>query len=174
LPSDIGAELIALLPRLRRYALKVCRSADAADDLVQEACERALAGAERTTDAPFDVRMFCIMRNLYIDRLRRARTRGETVDADDQRDLTGEDGRRTTESRLMLDRVSQAIDALAEEQRDVLLLVCVEEFSYREAAEILGIPIGTVMSRLARGRLRLAEALGMDGETGPVIEGVGR
>jgi RNA polymerase sigma-70 factor (ECF subfamily) len=74
----------------------------------------------------------------------------------------------------MLDRVSQAIDGLAEEQRDVLLLVCVEEFSYREAAEILGIPIGTVMSRLARGRLRLAETLGMDGETEPVIEGVGR
>jgi RNA polymerase sigma-70 factor (ECF subfamily) len=68
--------------------------------------------------------------------------------------------------------VSQAIDALPEEFRDVLLLVCVEEFSYREAAEILGIPIGTVMSRLARARLRLAEATGMGGRDEGIIAGV--
>lgn len=167
MPGDIGAELIALLPRLRRYALKVCRSPEAADDLIQEACERALASAARASDAPFDVWMFCIMRNLHIDRLRRQRTRGEPVDADDHPEIAGEDGRAVTESRLLLDRVAQAIDRLPGEFRDVLLLVCVEEFSYREAAEILGIPIGTVMSRLARARLRLAEATGLhrDNET---------
>lgn len=170
MPRDIGAELIALLPRLRRYALKVSRSPEAADDLVQEACERALAGAERTSDAPFDVRMFCIMRNLHIDRLRRQRTRGDPVDTDDHPEVVGQDGRQVTESRLMLDRVAQAIDRLPEEFRDVLLLVCVEEFSYREAAEILGIPIGTVMSRLARARLRLAEATGLDRDDETALE----
>jgi len=169
--SSIGAELIALLPRLRRYALKVSRSPEAADDLVQAACERALLGAERAAGAPFDVWMFCIMRNLHIDLLRRQKTRGETVDVDDQPEVAGEDGRLVTESRLMLDRVSRAIDALPEEFRDVVLLVCVEEFSYREAAEILGIPIGTVMSRLARARLRLAEATGMDGQDEGIIAG---
>lgn len=170
--SSIGAELIALLPRLRRYALKVSRSPEAADDLVQAACERALLGAERSAGAPFDVWMFCIMRNLHIDVLRRQKTRGELDDVDDHLEVAGEDGRQVTESRLMLDRVSRAIDALPDEFRDVVLLVCVEEFSYREAAEILGIPIGTVMSRLARGRLRLAEATGMDGRDEGIIAGV--
>jgi RNA polymerase sigma-70 factor, ECF subfamily len=170
--SRIGAELIALLPRLRRYALKVSRSPEAADDLVQAACERALTGAEKAEGAPFDVWMFCIMRNLHIDGLRRQKTRGETVDVDEHAEVAGEDGRRVTESRLMLDRVSRAIDGLPEEFRDVMLLVCVEEFSYREAAEILGIPIGTVMSRLARARLRLAEAMGMDGRDEGISAGV--
>ncbi len=170
--SSIGTELIALLPRLRRYALKVSRSPEAADDLVQAACERALVGEEKVGGAPFDVWMFCIMRNLHIDSLRRQKTRGETFDVDDHAEVPGDDGRQVTESRLMLDRVSQAIDALPEEFRDVLLLVCVEEFSYREAAEILGIPIGTVMSRLARARLRLAEATGMGGRDEGIIAGV--
>lgn len=170
--SSIGSELIALLPRLRRYALKVSRSPEAADDLVQAACERALVGEEKVGRAPLDVWMFCIMRNLHIDSLRRQKTRGETVDVDEHAEVAGEDGRQVTESRLMLGRVSQAIDALPEEFRDVLLLVCVEEFTYREAAEILGIPIGTVMSRLARARLRLAEATGMDGRDEGIIAGV--
>jgi len=170
--SRIGAELIALLPRLRRYALKVSRSQEAADDLVQAACERALTGAGRAEGAPFDVWMFCVMRNLHIDGLRRQKTRGETVDVDEHVEVAGDDGRRVTESRLMLDQVSRAIDALPDEFRDVMLLVCVEEFTYRETAEILGIPIGTVMSRLARARLRLAEATGMDGRDEGIIAGV--
>jgi RNA polymerase sigma-70 factor (ECF subfamily) len=83
-------------------------------------------------------------------------------DVDARHDLVGSDGESETEARLALRSVSTAIGRLADEQREVLLLVCVEELSYRETAEVLGIPIGTVMSRLARARQNLAEAAGID------------
>ena len=77
------------------------------------------------------------------------------------------------EARLTLKSVAEAIDGLAEEQREVLLLVCVEELSYKEAAEVLDVPIGTVMSRLARARKNLAEAAGISAppERSAVVKG---
>lgn len=161
MPADLGSALIDLLPRLRRYALALTRSADVADDLVQSACERALAAAAGpAAGVPLDAWMFRVLRNLWIDGGRRAAARGVEEDVDERFDLAGGDAAQEIEQRLFLAEVRRAIDALPAESRDVLLLVCVEERSYRDAAEMLGIPIGTVMSRLARARARLAELTG--------------
>lgn len=161
--TTIGPGLIQMLPRLRRYALALCRVADIADELVQVACEKALASAGRASDVPFEAWMFRILRNAWIDRLRRQRTRGEEIDIYERDDLGAFDGASIPEQRLMLARTLEAIGGLPEEQRELLLLVCVEELSYREAAAVLELPIGTVMSRLARARRKLAETVGVDG-----------
>jgi RNA polymerase sigma-70 factor (ECF subfamily) len=164
--EDIGAQLIAMLPTLRRFALSLTRSADKADDLVQSACERALSNAARyEPDTRFDAWMFRIIRNLWIDRVRREKTAGPTDDIDDRPDLAGISGVQIVEARSTMQSVSDAIDVLPDEQREVLLLTCVEDVSYKDAAEVLGIPIGTVMSRLARARRRLAEITGISGGT---------
>lgn len=150
-------DLIALLPRMRRLALALSRRADLADDLVQTAAERALAG--RTGFDPgtrFDAWVFRILRNAWIDTIRRVRTRGAEIDIVDTPEAATVDGTRVTEAVLMLDTVRAAVMRLPDEQREVMMLVCVEDMSYRETAEILGIPIGTVMSRLARARQEIA------------------
>jgi len=158
MPTAIGQELVALLPRLRRFALVLCRSPSLADDLVQGACERALANAGSFTPGTrFDAWAFRILRNHWIDHLRRTRTEGMTEDVTVQTHLVGDAGEGPILNRLLLAEVQQIIDAMPPEQREVLLLVCVENLAYREAAEVLGVPIGTVMSRLARARKRLIE-----------------
>jgi RNA polymerase sigma-70 factor (ECF subfamily) len=107
--------------------------------------------------------MFRILRNLWIDTVRRQRTRG-IEEVDSFADIVGSSGEDEMEARLMLRSVGQAILDLPDEQREVLVLTCVEDLSYREAADTLGIPIGTVMSRLSRARRALAEAAGIDGK----------
>lgn len=162
--SPIEDELLLILPRLRRFAISLCRSRHLADDLVQSACERALASAESFVPGTrFDAWMFRILRNLWIDHVRRQRTRG-IEEADSFGDIVGSSGETEMEARLMLKSVGQAILDLPDEQREVLVLTCVEDISYRDAAEILAIPIGTVMSRLSRARRALAEATGIDGK----------
>jgi RNA polymerase sigma-70 factor, ECF subfamily len=166
--SAIGPLLIDALPRLRRYAISLSRAADVADDLVQAACERALATAATLDDRlRFDAWMFRIVRNLWYDRLRRLRTRGQELDVTVRDDLVAIEGEQVPERRLLLSKAAEAIDRLPEEQRELLLLVCVEELSYRDAAAVLDLPIGTVMSRLARARRRVAEDLGV--ESGRVL-----
>lgn len=161
--TTIGPDLIALLPRLRRYAVALCRAGDVADELVQTACERALAGvAGLRAELPFEAWMFRIVRNLWYDRLRRLRTRGEEIDITVRDDLVAIDSERDPERRLLLRRVLAAIDGLPDEQRELMLLVCVEDVSYRDAATALGLPIGTVMSRLARARKKIADELGIE------------
>lgn len=159
--TEIGKRLVALLPRLRRFAIGLCRSPDVADDLVQSACERALASPDTSAALSLEALMFRIVRNLWYDRLRRQRTRGDEVEIGDAIDLLAHAGDIAGERRLVLARVARAVDDLPPDQRELLLLVCVEEMSYREAAEILDLPIGTVMSRLARARRRLADATGL-------------
>ena len=167
MPIDIADLLVALLPRLRRYALVLTRSADAADDLVQAACERALAtDAGPGAGVPFDAWMLRIVRNLWIDRGRRAQTEGTPLDIDDHLDEVAgleraPDTADVTDARRTLARVRGAIDTLPDDQREILLLVCAEGLAYREAAEMLGVPIGTVMSRLARARSKLAALAGV-------------
>lgn len=159
-------ELIALLPNLRRFALSLARRADLADDLVQTTAERALQARDRQTD---DLRMapwlFRILRNAFLDQTRRARTRGVAVDVHDMADALPEelvvDGRDITETRLMLSAVQSAMADLPEDQRLLIVLICQEELSYAEAAAVLELPIGTVMSRLARARLAVARHLGI-------------
>jgi RNA polymerase sigma-70 factor (ECF subfamily) len=162
MPTDIGAQLTAMLPRLRRFALTLCRSRELADDLVQSACERALAThAGPAAETPFDAWMFCILRNLWIDNRRRQRKEGLAVDIEEYDDVLESRGTVEVDARVDLDRVRRAIERLPDEQREVLLLVCVEELSYKDAAVAIGAPIGTIMSRLSRARLKLAEITGL-------------
>lgn len=160
--SDFAHDLVALLPRLRRFARALAGSPDRADDLVQSACERALRA--RDTFQPgtrLDAWMFRILRNVWIDAARRSGARGgEHAALDEVAEQAGWDGRAVTETRLMLAKAREAIAALPPESREVVVLVCVEELSYREAAEVLEVPVGTVMSRLSRARVKLARALG--------------
>ncbi len=156
---EIGDEIVAMLPRLRSFALSLARRRDEADDLVQAACERAFGAIDTWQPGTrLDAWMFRILRNLWIDRHRRRR---DETSLDDEAGLSvaGEDGRHTVEVRSTMAAVRAAIDRLPEEQREVLMLVCVEDLSYRDAAEVLEVPIGTVMSRLSRARRALAAAL---------------
>jgi RNA polymerase sigma-70 factor (ECF subfamily) len=164
MPIEISDLLVALLPRLVRYARVLTKSPEIADDLVQSACERALA-AEHGPGAgvPFDAWMFRITRNLWIDQCRRQKIEGTPEDVDEQVDLAATSGSAADAAgdRMLLDRVHACLDELPDEQREVLLLVCGEDKSYRETAELLGVPIGTVMSRLARARGKLAVLTGV-------------
>jgi len=161
--EKIGKQLVAFLPNLRRFAISLCRSRDVADDLVQAACERALANAGRfEAGTCFDAWMFRILRNLWIDHIRKQSTAGQQDDIDQRQDIASASDERNIEARLTLNRVARAITDLPDDQREVMLLVCVEDLSYKTAADVLGIPIGTVMSRLARARKNLAEATGME------------
>ena len=128
---------------------------------MQGACERALRAIDSwEPGSRLDSWMFRILRNLWIDELRRKKAERIADGAEVDFEAPGEDGRRTTESRLELMQVRALIAALPAAQREVLALVCIEDLSYREAAEVLQVPIGTVMSRLARARLALATATG--------------
>ena len=127
---------------------------------LQAACERALRAIDSwEPGSRLDSWMFRILRNLWIDQLRRGKHETVADLADAGIEIAGEDGRRVAEGRLELAETRAAIAALPEQQRDVLVLVCIEDLSYREAAEVLAVPVGTVMSRLARGRLALSSAL---------------
>lgn len=160
--EDFEAGLIAALPRLRRYALSLCRRPDMADDLVQGAVERAVAGRGGFDPATsLDAWLFRILRNLWIDQVRRQKTRGTELDVTEMPEAAVHDGARALEAVLALREAEAAMTELPGEQEEVLRLVCLEELSYAEAAEVLGIPKGTVMSRLARARVALAEKLGI-------------
>jgi RNA polymerase sigma-70 factor (ECF subfamily) len=157
--DDVRSNLAGLLPRLRRFAWGLAGSRDEGDDLVQAACEKALAREHQFTPGTrLDSWLFRIVQTTWIDLRRQARTRGTEVDSEALAKVA--DGRgHAGEARIALGTVERAILALPEEQRSVLLLVSIDGVSYREAAEILAIPIGTVMSRLARARLALGRAL---------------
>jgi RNA polymerase sigma-70 factor, ECF subfamily len=160
--DSFSEALIGLLPNLRRFALSLCRKADLADDLVQITAERALAARDRFDPATrMDAWLFRILRNAWIDQVRRTATQGQTVDVHEMPEAVVVDGPAQTEAILMLRRTEAAMATLPDDQREVMMLVCVDELSYREAAEVIGVPIGTVMSRLARARLALAEKLGI-------------
>ncbi len=149
-------DLVDLVPRLRRFAYALSGSRDVGDDLVQSACERALKNAAQFVPGTrMDSWMFRIIQNLWLDQRRRLRVRGAQIDPD-LVVLSDEGlGARQAEDRATLDKVRATVDALPEDLRLVLALVALEGHSYREAADILEIPIGTVMSRLSRARAQL-------------------
>jgi RNA polymerase sigma-70 factor, ECF subfamily len=145
--------MVALVPRLRRFCATLMRSADAGDDLAQATIERALSRVDRwQEDTELDRWMFTIARNLHIDQCRAARRRGVQVGMEALEDSAGEDGRRVTEERSELARARQAVMSLPDDQRMLVALVIIDGQTYRNAAAILDIPIGTVMSRIARAR----------------------
>lgn len=156
--------IIELLPRLRRFAHALTGSRDQGDDLVQDTVERVLVrgGVRLDHEEPgrrLDSLMFKVAQNLWIDRYRSLRARGEHIEIDAAPETVGVDGRSITESRLTLDAVGRGIGRLPDELRVLVVLVCIEGATYEEAAATLGIPIGTVMSRLARARRQLHAAL---------------
>lgn len=158
--DDIGNRMIELLPRLRRFSYALTGNLDEADDLVQDTCARALTSAAQwQTGTRLDSWMYKIAQNLWFDRKRAAKSRGEVVDVDDAVGLAGSDGRDVTESHLTLQVVAKSIAQLPADQQLVIAHVCVDGLSYKDAAEVLGIPIGTVMSRLARARSALHAAM---------------
>jgi RNA polymerase sigma-70 factor (ECF subfamily) len=162
--QQVRAELVSLLPRLRRFAYGLTGSPDDGDDLVQSACERALARLDQFQPGTrLDSWMYRIVQNLWIDQRRARQARPEAgVEPADLEALSVGDAAREMDSRLAMAAVQRAVAQLPEDQRSVLLLVCVEGQSYKTAAEVLEIPLGTVMSRLARARLAVGRAL--DGE----------
>ena len=164
--QQLRAELVGLLPRLRRFAYGLTGSLDDGDDLVQGACERALRRLDQfQPGSRLDSWMYRIVQNLWIDQRRARQARPEAgMEPVDLEALAVGDAERELDSRLALATVQRAVAALSEDQRAVLLLVCVEGQSYKAAAEVLEIPLGTVMSRLARARLAVGRAL--EGESG--------
>lgn len=160
MPSDIRDHILATLPRLRRFARGITGNVDEADDLVQAACERALSRSSQWQPGTrLDSWMFRIVQTIHLDRVRSHRRR-ETI-LQDVRLGSAEamDGEAAAHSRHTLTMVRRIVDLLPAEQRVVIMLVCVEGHSYREAADILCVPIGTVTSRLTRGRMAIVRAL---------------
>ena len=156
-PENVHEQLAALLPRLRRFARNLTRNPHDADDVVQMALERALAKLDQwRSDARLDSWMFKIVRNVWIDELRlRGRRSKIFVEAE-----AGENvGEALIERASDLMAVQSAMARLPEEQRLAVSLVLVEGLPYKEAAEVLDIPIGTLTSRLARGREALQAML---------------
>ncbi len=161
--DDIRERMIEFIPRLRRFALMLARDMDAADDLVQETCLRALASADQwQSGTRLDSWMYRIAQNLWLDRARFRRVRGESVDIETAVNVVGADGRNLVEARLMLDQVGRAMEKLPPDQQTIVTLVSIDGLSYKEAAEALDVPIGTVMSRLARARRALQEHMTND------------
>lgn len=147
-----GDLLAAHIPSLRRYASALTRNAQAADDLVQDCLERAWRKAHRW-EAGTDLRawLFTVMHNVYINGLRRKRPETEQMEHSDYPDPRAQ----SVDGGLALRDLERGLAALSPEQREVLLLVCLEELSYQQVAQVIGVPIGTVMSRLHRARERM-------------------
>ncbi|MDX1480519.1 MAG: sigma-70 family RNA polymerase sigma factor [Woeseiaceae bacterium] len=157
------AELAGILPNIRRFALSLTGSLADADDLLQSTVLRLL---ERglPDDAELLPWSLKVCRNLWIDELRSRRTRRDAAAgplAEDDDFFPGEDA---AIGSITLDEVRRVLASMPEEQRAVIELIAVEGYAYKEAAEVLDIPIGTVMSRLARARAAIADRQAADEE----------
>jgi RNA polymerase sigma-70 factor (ECF subfamily) len=156
--EEISERIVELLPRLRRFARSLSRNQHDADDLVQSVVERAWRNlSQLKPGANLGSWMFGIMKNAWIDDRRAKSRRGEVALPED----SGEHPAVSPgDADATLWAVSEAMAKLPEEQRLAVALVLVEGMSYKEASELLEIPIGTLTSRLARGRGALAAELG--------------
>ena len=161
-PQNIHEQIVAMLPRLRRFARNLARNPHDADDVVQIAVERALTRLDQwRSDARLDSWMFKIVRNAWIDELRSRGRRDKVFLAAEAGENVGTDSM-ARETDLLA--VQSAMARLPQEQREAVGLVLVEGLPYREAADVLDVPIGTLTSRLARGREALQAMLGTEGE----------
>lgn len=156
--SDLAAQIEPHIPSLRRYARALLRNQEAADDLVQDCLERALGRWHlRRHDASSRAWLFAILRNLHLNNVRQLTRRGvhiEFQEADGYASPDG-DGERT----LIVRDALHALATLPEEQRSLLLLVAIDDFSYQEAADLFKVPAGTIMSRLSRARANFRSAI---------------
>ena len=160
-PATFEDQLAALLPRLRRFAHGLSRDAADADDLTQAAIERALKSRDQwQAGTRLDSWCYRITRNLWIDTAR-SRARRMVHEAPEEEGLNvGDDPRDAMDAAVDLRRLMLAMDRLPDEQREVVALILIEGFGYREVSEMLGLPIGTVSSRLVRGRSALLAMVG--------------
>lgn len=146
-------EMVELLPRLRRFARVLARDPTDADDLVQLTVERALGrSAQWAPGTRLDSWMFRIMKNAWIDEARARQRKSQVFAPPEAGDQVGDDGALTAERRLEAAEVERAMAALPEDQRLAVALVLIEGLSYKEASETLEVPMGTLTSRLVRGR----------------------
>lgn len=153
--EPLKQELTHIAPMLRRFAYSLTGSAADADDLLQNTLERLLS-----REIPVDVELvkwaFRVCRNLWIDEYRARKVRQKNVYSLDDTEEPAVDGEQAIHDQITLAQVDAAMDKLPDEQRSIMALVAVQGMSYKEVAETLGIPAGTVMSRLARARVALA------------------
>jgi RNA polymerase sigma-70 factor (ECF subfamily) len=155
-PQD-EADIVACIPSLRRYARGLAADRDRADDLVQDTLERVWARHSMWQKrGELRAWMFGIMHNHFVDGLRAQRSRPEDAAGDE---LPERPDRATQTDRLEVRDLDRVLQQLPPDQREVLLLVGVEELSYQDVASVIGVPIGTVMSRLSRARERLRTEL---------------
>ncbi|MFW6093447.1 MAG: RNA polymerase sigma factor [Pseudomonadota bacterium] len=162
------ADILAVLPRLRKFAYSLTGNLPDADDLLQNTVERALTRQPPQHDREALARwLFTVCRNLWIDEIRARKVRGAGDPAPPEAQDQPDDAQSNPLDTVAVRELDRAVQALGEEQRAVLLLVAVEGYDYREAAELLDIPVGTVMSRLSRARRRLAEQLGSGNKSSP-------
>lgn len=153
--------MLTLLPRLRRFAIGLTGNAADGDDLCQMTIERALTNRDKWQEGTrLDSWMYRIMRNIRIDEARASGRRSKTFVAEEAGLSVGSDGGQ--EATVELSNIDRALTKLPEDQREAVLLVMVEGYAYREAAEIVDCPVGTLNSRLVRGRDALMSIL--DGE----------
>ncbi|MGO8003106.1 RNA polymerase sigma factor [Rhizobium ruizarguesonis] len=156
--DDMISQIEPMIPALRRYARSLCGDLETADDAVQDCLEKAVANwSRRRADNPRSW-VFSILHNVAVNRLRRRSRWGRTVQLADLPDDV-QIQQASQDDTLYGKEVLAAMEALAEEHRSVLLLISVEGLTYAEAADVLGVPVGTVMSRLARAREKLRNQL---------------
>ncbi len=160
--SEILTEqLLTLLPRLRRFARTLTGNMADADDVVQTAVEKVIRNMHSWQEGThFDRWVMTITKNCWLDDRRSARVKMPHDDVSERLDIIGEDGRDIVEKRTRQAELRRAVDALPTDQRVVVALIMIEGYSYRETAEELDIPLGTVMSRLARARGTLLNSFG--------------
>lgn len=159
---DLRHAIVALLPRLRRFALGLTGNEDDADDLVQAACERAISRLDQwRAGTRLDSWLYRIVQTIHIDRHRRAGRHEGYAESVRSVQRDGYDGEQALHAYMTLGAVRRAMAALPPEQQVVVMLISIEGYSYREAAEILGLPVGTVTSRQVRGRMALCRLLGL-------------
>jgi RNA polymerase sigma-70 factor, ECF subfamily len=158
-------DLITELPYLRRFARGLCGDVALADDLVQDCVERALVKSHLYDPGrPLRAWLYAVLRNIYVSNWRR---NAKFTGAKDLDDLQGFEGAipPEQESNFSVALITDALDTLPAAQREVLILISLEEMTYQQASEIIGVPIGTVMSRLSRARAHLQNILEERGTT---------
>ena len=157
--KDFRNQLIAELPHLRRFARGLCGDASLADDLVQDCIERALKKSHLyDTTKPLRAWLYAVLRNIHVSNWRSNVKHTSSKNIDDLQDGEGAT-RADQEDNFSTTIITEALDKLPPQQREVLVLVSLEEVSYKDAAEIIGVPIGTIMSRLSRARSLLKDLL---------------
>ena len=163
--NEFRTNLIAEIPHLRRFARSLCGDASLADDLVQDCIERALKKSHLyDATKPLRAWLYAVLRNIHVSNWRSNVKHTSSKNIDDLIDGEGAT-RAEQEDNFSTSLITEALDKLPAQQREVLVLISLEEVSYKQASEIIGVPIGTIMSRLSRARSLLKDILEERGTT---------